>query len=227
MPDTRPSTSPADEPTDDAKRREAAALAEELRQCTERLTTRSLELATLRGLREQARAMKEAMDGPPQRRWYDQRANDAGLDPESRGAYVDQSPVRGLCNPIAPPLVTHVPGPDEPRRLTATATLGFAYEGPPRGVHGGWVAALFDDLLGNAQMFAGQTGMTARLTVRYRSPTPIGVPLELAAWIEEERDRRVVARATCHAGGRLTAEAEGLFVRVDFDHVRETMGSGG
>jgi len=211
----------AGEAGDDALEREGRALADTLRTCIERLATREVDAATLRSARERAEALCELLDGPRRRRWYDQDANRAELTPASRGAYVQQSPVRGVQNPIAPPLAVTVPAAGEPRRLHAVATLGLAYEGPPRGVHGGWVAALFDDLLGNAQMFARQTGMTAKLTVRYRAVTPIGVPLHFEAWVDEERERRVVARATCHAEGRLTAEAEGLFVKVDFDRVRD------
>jgi hypothetical protein len=32
-----------------------------------------------------------------------------------------------------------------------------------------------------------------------------------------------VTKATCHAGDTLTADAEGIFMRVDFDEVTERM----
>jgi acyl-CoA thioesterase FadM len=85
------------------------------------------------------------------------------------------------------------------------------------------VAALFDDLLGAAQGAAGVHCVTARLAVRYRDVTPIEEELRLEAWIERESGRRVVARATCHARDTLTAEAEGLFVRVDFNAIEARM----
>jgi acyl-coenzyme A thioesterase PaaI-like protein len=97
----------------------------------------------------------------------------------------------------------------------------MAYEGPPHGVHGGWVAALFDDLLGSAKGLTGAPGMTATLTVRFRQITPVEEDLQLEGWIERESGRRVVAKATCRAGEALTAEAEALFVGVDFDEVRK------
>ena len=43
-------------------------------------------------------------------------------------------------------------------------TLGPVYEGPPGHVHGGLVAAMFDELLGFAQLSGGFTGT---LTIRY------------------------------------------------------------
>jgi acyl-CoA thioesterase FadM len=53
--------------------------------------------------------------------------------------------------------------------------------------------------------------------------TPVDEELAFEAWIHEERDQRLVARATCHAGETLTAEAEGVFVRVDFGEVQQRM----
>ncbi len=99
----------------------------------------------------------------------------------------------------------------------------MAYEGPPHGVHGGWVAALFDEVLGSVQGLANQPGVTAILRVRYRHLTPVEEELRFEGWIETLRSQRLVARATCHAGDTLTADAEGVFVRVDFNQVEERM----
>ena len=59
----------------------------------------------------------------------------------------------------------------------------------------------------------------------YRRAKGAGVKpiLGFEAWVAEERERRVLIRATCHAGETLTADARGLFVRVDFDEVRQRM----
>jgi acyl-coenzyme A thioesterase PaaI-like protein len=103
------------------------------------------------------------------------------------------------------------------------ARLGAAYEGPPHGVHGGFVAALFDEMLGSAQGLGAAPSMTGTLEVRYRHVTPLDEELRFEAWVDTRRQRSLVARATCHAGETLTAEARGLFVAVDFDEVRERM----
>ena len=98
-----------------------------------------------------------------------------------------------------------------------TATFGSAYEGPPGCVHGGYVAAAFDELLGLVQIIAGNPGMTGRLIVHYRSPTPLH---DRAAPARAASSASTVARTFCtgeiYAGDRLCAEAEGLFVAVDF-----------
>ena len=133
--------------------------------------------------------------------------------------HLEQSPIRGRHNPIAPPLVVDaVEHESGDRSVMARARLGMAYEGPP---HGGWVAALFDEVLGSTQSLTASPGVTAELTIRYRHITPFDADLRLEGWIDRNEDRHVVAKATCHAGTTLTADAEGLFVRVDFNEIQE------
>ena len=98
------------------------------------------------------------------------------------------------------------------RPLRCRATFGPAYEGPPGCVHGGYVAAIFDELLGATQSLSGTQGMTAHLEVDYRSPTPLGQELVLRGWLDGTEDRKIWARATLHAGDRLCAEAMALFL---------------
>ncbi|MFQ5415437.1 MAG: hypothetical protein ACE5FL_00165 [Myxococcota bacterium] len=85
------------------------------------------------------------------------------------------------------------------------------------------LAALFDELLGTAQSMGEEKGVTAALTVHYRAVTPIDEDLRFEGWIHEVRGRSIIARGTCHAGGTLTADAEGVFVRVDFNEMQHRM----
>jgi len=126
-------------------------------------------------------------------------------------AFFDQSPVIGLANPLAPPLTIARSGELSAR---ATATFGSAYEGPPGHVHGGWVAAAFDEVLGYVQSLGGNPGMTGRLTVHYRRPTPLHVELRFEAQLVREEGRKIITEAQVYAGDILTAEAEGLFVSI-------------
>ena len=120
-------------------------------------------------------------------------------------------------NPVAPPLRTeHAERADGSPCVVGRARLPDLYEGPPRGVHGGLVAALFDEILGASMSLAPPPGVTAKLEVDYHHLTPIGEELRLEAWIKEVRGRRIFAEATCHAGDTLTARATALFVRVDY-----------
>src|SRR5206468_5427389 len=98
--------------------------------------------------------------------------------------------------------------------------------GPPAVVHGGWVATLLDQLLGHANAAAGVGGFTAELTVRYRRPTPYGVPLTIRARTDSVDGRRVHASGEIVADGVVTAEASGLFLtpkKERLDELHETM----
>ncbi|MGB0618956.1 MAG: PaaI family thioesterase [Myxococcota bacterium] len=126
-------------------------------------------------------------------------------------AFFDQSPIIGLANPLAPPLSIARSGD---RTARATATFGSAYEGPPGHVHGGWVAAAFDEVLGYVQSLGGNPGMTGRLITHYRRPTPLHVELRFEAQLVREEGRKIFTEAQVYAGDTLTAEAEGLFVSI-------------
>ena len=134
----------------------------------------------------------------------------AGRDPH---AFFDHSPMLGRANPMAPPLELWPEGD----RMKGRATFGPAYEGPPGCVHGGYIAAAFDEVLGSAQSLGGRPGMTGRLTINYRSPTPLGSELTFDAALESVSGRKTLVNGTLHAGDRLCAEAEGLFIAIDFE----------
>ncbi|MGY1636151.1 PaaI family thioesterase [Geodermatophilus sp. SYSU D00742] len=124
------------------------------------------------------------------------------------------SPVYGPGSPVAPPLeATDTPD----GRATGRVTVGKAHEGPPGLVHGGVVATLLDHVLARAVRAAGRGGLTATLTVRYRRPVPLGVPLLVAAEAGEADGRRTPATARLvaeDAPDSVLAEAEGLFVAL-------------
>jgi acyl-coenzyme A thioesterase PaaI-like protein len=119
--------------------------------------------------------------------------------------------VMGLRNPFA----SVRPGDrtvGEDRHVRFEITLGPLYEGPPGLVHGGVSALLLDQLLGEAAAVGGGPGMTGRLTVHYRKPTPLG-RLSLEGWLDSTTGRKSVAKGRItDPDGEVTVEAEGLFI---------------
>ena len=201
-----------------------AALADELRGVIDALTSRELTSDRLARALEHARELRGCLSGERRPRWYEDDSKAHDPSPGSRAAYLAQSPIRGRLNPIAPPLETWLGTRGDGREaILGRARMGSPYEGPPHGVHGGFLAALFDDVLGAAQQLAAKAGVTAILKIRYRDITPLDEELRFEAWIHEEHGRRVVARATCTADGTLTADAEAIFIQVDFDEIRGRM----
>ena len=128
----------------------------------------------------------------------------------------DHNPVAGPANPLSPPLLVEVLDDDE---VGAEVTMRPIHEGPPGGVHGGWVASLLDQLLGIANIASGNPAMTGELAVRYRRPTPIGVPLTLRARTTAVEGRRVETTGEIIADGEVTASATGTFVRPNRDRL--------
>ena len=128
------------------------------------------------------------------------------------GAFFDQSPLIGLANPLAPPIEI---GRESDTRAVAKVVFGSAYEGPPGSVHGGFVAAAFDEVLGYVQSLSGRGGMTGTLTVRYRKPTPLHQELFFEAEISRVEGRKIFTQGRLFAGELLTAEAEGIFITVE------------
>ena len=124
------------------------------------------------------------------------------------------SPVYGPGNPVAPPLAaTH----SADGRAEGRVTVGKTHEGPPGLVHGGVVATMLDHVLARAVRAAGRGGLTATLTVTYRRPVRLGVPLLVTGEVATTDGRRTTAVGRLVAEedpGRVLAEAEGLFVAL-------------
>ncbi len=117
--------------------------------------------------------------------------------------------VVGLRNPFAPPLKVEK---TEDGTAFAAFRLGAAYEGPPDLVHGGVSALILDQMLGEAAAAGGAPGMTGRLNLTYRRPTPLG-DLSAKAWIHEVDGHKTTVRGHIMApDGEPTVEAEGLFI---------------
>jgi acyl-coenzyme A thioesterase PaaI-like protein len=98
-------------------------------------------------------------------------------------------------------------------RAHGTVNCGWAYEGPPGHIHGGYVAAIFDQFMGMAQMIGKQPGMTGTLKVRYLRPTPLKTELQLEAWLDRVEGRKTIISAEMRNGDTVTATCEALFIR--------------
>jgi hypothetical protein len=125
------------------------------------------------------------------------------------------SPVIGQANPVAPPAeFWSVEGENGVREIRGRVFFDYPYEGPPTCVHGGMIAALFDEMLGSANIIANHAGMTGTLTVRYRKPTPLLTPLQLEARCTGTERRKVFTWGGIFHDGELLAEADGIFISV-------------
>jgi acyl-coenzyme A thioesterase PaaI-like protein len=196
-------------------------LAAALRACSDLLMDTAASEAELNAAAEAAEAFAGRLGEAPRKRplWGWAESSNSG----NARAMFDSSPLIGLGNPVAPPMRLAVV--DD--HVEGTATFGRQYEGPPGHVHGGIIAAAFDEVLGMTQSLSGAGGMTGRLVVNYRSPTPLYTEVRFTGRLERRDGRKIYTVGTLHAGETLCAEAEGLFISFDFERMRALAGQQG
>jgi hypothetical protein len=126
----------------------------------------------------------------------------------AQGRILERSGISGRSNPLAAP-VQWKPDGDE---IMGWATYGPAYEGPAGCVHGGFVAAAFDDMLGSAQVASGIAGYTGTLTVKMLRPTPLHRRIDYRAGVDRVEGRKIFVWGKAWDGDTLLGEAEIVFI---------------
>ena len=160
--------------------------------------------AELDQLVEQARDLADRLESMPSLRRFGGLAVSGPED----AALLERSGISGRSNPLAPPVQWTV-GDDGTH---GSAVYSRAYEGPIGHVHGGFVAAAFDDLMGAAQVASGSAGYTGTLTVKMVRPTPLERRIDYEAHVDHVAGRKIWVRATSRCDGDLLAEASIVFI---------------
>lgn len=127
------------------------------------------------------------------------------------GSYrAHMSLVGGLSHPIAPQLLIEVDG-DAGR---GEVVVGPVFQGGPGLVHGGVLALLIDHAMGCVAAGPQRPAMTASLTMRYRKPTPLGVPLTVSVRLDRIEGRKLHLSAEIIADGQVTVTSEAVFLTL-------------
>jgi len=197
-----------DMPPPEGQRAAVHRLADALRRMSVALMDTDAPEAELNAAADQAERFAERLEKGPRGRgtWGYAESAISG----NPSGHFDNSPLLGLGNPIAPPILPRVVGDVIEGRVTFPIT----YEGPPGHVHGGFVAAAFDEVLGLVQSMTGEPGMTGTLVVRYRLPTPLYKELLFRGRVDRVEGRKIFTVGELFDGDTLCAEAEGLFISV-------------
>ena len=127
------------------------------------------------------------------------------------GSLFADSFVSGRANPMGINAVMSIDG----EHSVAAMAIGAAFEGAPGRSHGGIVAAIIDETMGGVLGILHELAFTGWLKVTYRNPTPLHVPLECRAWLENRDGRKLTLRSEVRDGDQLIAEAEALFIVVN------------
>ncbi len=109
---------------------------------------------------------------------------------------------------------------DAARVMQVALSCPADHEGGPGVAHGGWVAAVLDELLGQlAAEYAGKV-VTANLAIDYRRPVPIDQPLlGRSRWVSRDgRKITIAGEVRLAINQAFLAEARGLFITIDDKH---------
>jgi len=108
-------------------------------------------------------------------------------------------------------------------RAEARYTALQRHQGYDGLLHGGVVTALLDEAMGWAIFHQGIWGVTAKISVTFRQPVPIGLDLRVVGEIGRDRGRLIETHGIVEraADGAVLAEADGIFLRMPETRRRE------
>ncbi len=207
LPPEARSTYDGHDPVENAPRAAKHALVREVKrliELTAHVDVAEADLDAVRAATESVRAVADQLEPLPSLHAKGGLGGVGGDD----GALLERSGIAGRSNPLAAPLQWEY----REDRLVGSATYSPAYEGPIGHVHGGFVAAAFDDLLGTAQTLSGSAGFTGTLTVKMLRPTPLRKRIDYEAGVDRVEGRKIHVWGTASCEGELLAEAAIVFI---------------
>ena len=97
------------------------------------------------------------------------------------------------------------------------------FEGWEGIAHGGILCTILDEVMAWALVAEDNWGVTARMTVDFRKPVPVGTMLRADGWVTRSRRRLVEteARIVDSTTGMELATATGVYVAADEERKRE------
>ncbi|HEX5589109.1 MAG TPA: PaaI family thioesterase [Candidatus Limnocylindrales bacterium] len=89
--------------------------------------------------------------------------------------------------------------------------------------HGGILATILDEVMAWAVIGRGTWGVTARMTIDYRRPVPVGTPIRAEGEVVESKRRlaRTAGRILDARSGEVLATATGTYVAAPPDRLAE------
>ena len=213
LPPEARSTYDGHDPVENAPRAAKHALVREVKrliELTAHLDVMEADLDAVRAIGDDVRRVADELEPLPSLHSKGGLGSVGGDD----GALLERSGIAGRSNPLAAPVQWEL----HDDRAVGWATYSPAYEGPIGHVHGGFVAAAFDDLLGTAQTLSGSAGFTGTLTVKMIRPTPLNRRIDYEAGIDRVEGRKIFVWGTADCDGERLAEASIVFIAPKDGH---------
>lgn len=106
----------------------------------------------------------------------------------------------------------------------ARTRFSVCYEGPPSRVHGGMIAAAFDEVMGAVfRVGALPNSFTGTLTVRYLRPAPLDTDVEFRAGLAGSQGRKHTVTGSATGPDGPFAEAEAIFIEMTPEQYTEAV----
>ena len=138
---------------------------------------------------------------------------------QSHEAEANDPRYRDLCDRHLPHMREHQLMLEELRTVLGSGTDAATSSPTPVTV----IRKAVGSAIGMAQSLGGKPGMTGTLTIRYRRPHPLHTEIRFEAELLRVEGRKIFTAGRSYADGELRAEAEGLFISVDFSKIAELM----
>jgi acyl-coenzyme A thioesterase PaaI-like protein len=190
-----------------------------VRELVHALAGRDADEATLDEVARTVRALVPRLERAPRRArvipTFDEISARPEVDGGSRRYAMADRAVVGPANPTSiDVLSTRRDGDDS----VTEVMFGPAFEGALGRVHGGMVAAVFDDLTGFVLAFVGRPGFSGRLDVTFRAPVPTEVPIEFRVRLRDQQGRKLFVEGEATLDGQVLATAEVVMITVGQEH---------
>jgi acyl-coenzyme A thioesterase PaaI-like protein len=190
-----------------------------VRELVHALSGHDADEATLQSVATAIRELVPALTAAPRRARvipsFDAVSGALPEDGTSRRYAMADRAVVGPANPTSIDVLSTRRDGDEG---VAEVVFGPAFEGALGRVHGGMVAAVFDDLAGFVLAFVGRPGFSGRLEVSFRAPVPTEVPIEFRVRLREQEGRKLFVEGEATLDGQVLATTEVVMITVEQDH---------
>ena len=110
----------------------------------------------------------------------------------------------------------------EERRSWSEFVLADRFEGWMGVTHGGIIATIMDEVMAWSLASENNWGVTARLTIDYKRPVPVGSRVRAEGWIVRSRRRLVdTAGQILDGQGTVLATAQAIYMAANEERKRE------